>query len=122
MRQQRASLAKITVPRLFGVVARERLFACLDANRGRPLIWVEPPPGFAPLIASGAMQRIPRDVLRLTLDETRAMAGAHGIREDSSGPLVLPPQVERRQSPAGRSKQDPRTHRGTVGVVVSRSK
>ncbi len=33
-------LAKISRPRLFNVVARERLFALLDSNRGRPLIWI----------------------------------------------------------------------------------
>jgi LuxR family transcriptional regulator, maltose regulon positive regulatory protein len=38
-------LAKISRPRLFNVVARERLFALLDANRGRPLIWIAAPPG-----------------------------------------------------------------------------
>ena len=45
MPQPRTSLAKITVPRLFGVVARERLFGAIDGNRGRPLVWVEGPPG-----------------------------------------------------------------------------
>ncbi|HXX10647.1 MAG TPA: BTAD domain-containing putative transcriptional regulator [Burkholderiales bacterium] len=44
MGKQRA-IAKISTPRLFGVVARERLFAQLDANRGRPLLWVDGPPG-----------------------------------------------------------------------------
>ena len=39
------SIAKISTPRLFGIVARERLFACLDENRGRPLIWLDGPPG-----------------------------------------------------------------------------
>jgi len=42
---RRAAIAKISTPRLFGIVARERLFACLDQNRGRPLIWVDGPPG-----------------------------------------------------------------------------
>ena len=45
MTGKRASIAKISTPRLFGVVARERLFARLDENRGRPLIWIEGPPG-----------------------------------------------------------------------------
>ena len=45
MTGKRASIAKISAPRLFGVVARERLFARLDENRGRPLIWIEGPPG-----------------------------------------------------------------------------
>ncbi len=42
---RKASLAKISRPRLFGVVPRERLFALLDDNRGRPLIWISGPPG-----------------------------------------------------------------------------
>ncbi len=40
-----ATIAKISVPRLFGVVRRARLFERLDENRGRPLIWIEGPPG-----------------------------------------------------------------------------
>lgn len=54
MTAKRASLAKISTPRLFGVVARERLFARLDENRGRPLIWIEGPPsaGKTTLVAS----------------------------------------------------------------------
>jgi len=42
---KRVSLAKISRPRLFGVVPRERLFALLDGNRGRPLVWISGPPG-----------------------------------------------------------------------------
>ena len=42
---RKASLAKISRPRLFGVVPRERLFALLDDNSGRPLIWISGPPG-----------------------------------------------------------------------------
>ncbi len=42
---RQTAIAKISIPRLFGVVARKRLFACLDENRGRPLIWVDGPPG-----------------------------------------------------------------------------
>ncbi len=42
---KKVTLAKISRPRLFGVVARERLFALLDQNRGRPLIWISGPPG-----------------------------------------------------------------------------
>ena len=42
---KRASLAKVSRPRLFGVVARERLFAVLDENHGRPPIWISGPPG-----------------------------------------------------------------------------
>lgn len=37
--------AKVSPPRLFDVVARERLFALLDDNRGRPLLWIAAPPG-----------------------------------------------------------------------------
>ncbi len=42
---RKVTLAKTSRPRLFGVVARERLFALLDQNRGRPLIWISGPPG-----------------------------------------------------------------------------
>jgi LuxR family transcriptional regulator, maltose regulon positive regulatory protein len=42
---RKVTLAKISRPRLFGVVARECLFALLDENRGRPLIWISGPPG-----------------------------------------------------------------------------
>lgn len=41
----RTALAKVSRPRLFGVVARERLFKLLDANAGRPSIWIDGPPG-----------------------------------------------------------------------------
>ena len=42
---KRTSIAKISRPRLFGVLPREELFALLDENRGRPLIWISGPPG-----------------------------------------------------------------------------
>ena len=42
---RKALLAKVSRPRLFDVVPRERLFALLDENRGRPLIWIASPPG-----------------------------------------------------------------------------
>jgi LuxR family transcriptional regulator, maltose regulon positive regulatory protein len=42
---RQASIAKISTPRLFGIVARQRLFARLDENRGRPLVWIDGPPG-----------------------------------------------------------------------------
>ena len=42
---RRAAIAKISTPRLFGVVARQRLFARFDENRGRPLLWIDGPPG-----------------------------------------------------------------------------
>ena len=44
MARQRAQLAKLTRPRLHSPVARERLFALLDAGRERPLVWVSGPP------------------------------------------------------------------------------
>ncbi len=45
MARQRVALAKISRPRLFGVVARERLFNELDQARRRPIVWVVGPPG-----------------------------------------------------------------------------
>ncbi len=45
MTAKRALVAKVSTPRLFGVVPRERLFVRLDENRGRSLIWIEGPPG-----------------------------------------------------------------------------
>ena len=42
---RKASLAKLSRPRLFGVIQRERLFALLDENRGRLLVWLSGPPG-----------------------------------------------------------------------------
>jgi LuxR family transcriptional regulator, maltose regulon positive regulatory protein len=41
----KSALAKISRPRLFSVAPRERLFALLDDNRGRPLVWISGPPG-----------------------------------------------------------------------------
>lgn len=40
-----APVAKVSRPRLFGVVRRERLFELLGANEGRPLVWIGGPPG-----------------------------------------------------------------------------
>ena len=58
---KKAPLAKLSRPRLFGVVPRERLFAFLDENHGRPLIWVSAPPGAGKtaLIASYLEERAP---------------------------------------------------------------
>jgi len=42
---KKAVLAKISRPRLFGVVPRDRLFSVLDENQGRPLVWISGPPG-----------------------------------------------------------------------------
>lgn len=43
--EHRATLAKVSRPRLRGVVARDRLFAALDAALDTPLCWVCGPPG-----------------------------------------------------------------------------
>jgi LuxR family maltose regulon positive regulatory protein len=45
MHDERASIAKITRPRLTGTVARERLFGLLDSGRERPVIWIAAPGG-----------------------------------------------------------------------------
>ena len=45
MDDDRASIAKITRPRLTGTVARDRLFRLLDTGRERPVIWVAAPGG-----------------------------------------------------------------------------
>jgi ATP/maltotriose-dependent transcriptional regulator MalT len=42
---KQGAIAKISTPRLFGVVERRRLFAQLDQNAGRPLLWIDGPPG-----------------------------------------------------------------------------
>ena len=39
------SLAKLSRPRLYDVLARERLFAVLDSLRERPIVWIAAPPG-----------------------------------------------------------------------------
>src|SRR5450631_4171505 len=38
-------LAKLSRPRLFRVLNRERLFAALDAARDQPALWISGPPG-----------------------------------------------------------------------------
>src|SRR5271170_3193859 len=40
-----ALLAKLSRPRLFQVLNRERLFAALDAARDQPAVWITGPPG-----------------------------------------------------------------------------
>lgn len=45
MREAPSQIAKITRPRLSGVLQRDRLFAVLDEGRTRPVIWVSGPPG-----------------------------------------------------------------------------
>src|ERR1700719_3303587 len=38
-------LAKLTRPRLYNAVARERLFELLDEKREHPVVWIVGPPG-----------------------------------------------------------------------------
>jgi LuxR family maltose regulon positive regulatory protein len=45
MNDDRASIAKITRPRLTGTVGRDRLFRLMDTSRERPVIWVAAPGG-----------------------------------------------------------------------------
>jgi ATP/maltotriose-dependent transcriptional regulator MalT len=45
MPKRSTRLAKLTRPRLHNVLARHRLFAQLDAARGRAVVWVAGPPG-----------------------------------------------------------------------------
>ena len=40
------ALAKLTVPRLFSAVPRERLFRVLDERRSHPLVWISGTPGY----------------------------------------------------------------------------
>jgi ATP/maltotriose-dependent transcriptional regulator MalT len=40
-----SSLAKLTRPKLFGALPRERLFRTLDEHRAHPIVWVGGPPG-----------------------------------------------------------------------------
>lgn len=40
-----AQLAKLSRPRLFEALPRERLFALLDNGGERPVLWVAAPPG-----------------------------------------------------------------------------
>ncbi len=39
------ALAKLTRPRLYGAVARARLFQLLDQRREHPVVWIAGPPG-----------------------------------------------------------------------------
>jgi ATP/maltotriose-dependent transcriptional regulator MalT/DNA-binding SARP family transcriptional activator len=43
--RQPIALAKISRPKLYGVIVRERLFASIDQQRRHPLVWVDGPPG-----------------------------------------------------------------------------
>ena len=42
---KRSQLAKLTRPRLYKAVARERLFRLLDEKREHPVVWIVGPPG-----------------------------------------------------------------------------
>ena len=43
--KRKATLAKLTRPRLYDAVPRKRLFRLLDAARKQPITWVAAPPG-----------------------------------------------------------------------------
>ena len=43
--QARSSIAKISRPRVSGVLARERLFRLIDRSREQPVVWVSAPAG-----------------------------------------------------------------------------
>ena len=45
MPKKQSQLAKLTRPRLYGAVARERLLNLLDQHKDRPVVWVSGPPG-----------------------------------------------------------------------------
>ena len=45
MARLRPQLAKLTPPRLYHAVARDRLFAAIDDARARPVVWIAGPPG-----------------------------------------------------------------------------
>jgi LuxR family maltose regulon positive regulatory protein len=45
MASHSVTLAKLSRPKLFGVLERERLFAALDAARRHPAVWIAGPPG-----------------------------------------------------------------------------
>ncbi len=46
MSHTRASLAKLSIPRLPKIVERERLYRALDGARARPIVWITAPAGF----------------------------------------------------------------------------
>ena len=45
MAKPSTAIAKLSRPKLLGVLARERLFALLDAERTHPAVWISAPPG-----------------------------------------------------------------------------
>ena len=45
MPKKQPQLAKLTRPRLYKAVARERLFQLLDEKREHPVVWIVGPPG-----------------------------------------------------------------------------
>ncbi len=45
MRRENVSIAKITRPKITGIVPRKRLFSLLDAERKSPVVWISAPGG-----------------------------------------------------------------------------
>jgi hypothetical protein len=75
-----SSLAKLSRPKLFGALPRERLFRTLDEHRAHPIVWVGGPPaparplwlrvisraGNCPgLVSRGQRRQRPRDIFLL---------------------------------------------------------
>ena len=69
MREKPATLAKLTRPKLFAVVARERLFQLLDDRLAHPIAWVTGPPGAGKTtLLSGYVESRQRPTLWYQLD------------------------------------------------------